>query len=75
MPQVRGDVIKARAARLRKAGEAAVARHLAGLDGTYSEVLTEGPRMGRTESFAEVRFDADQAEGALVAPMPNTSMK
>jgi threonylcarbamoyladenosine tRNA methylthiotransferase MtaB len=51
----RGD--QGRAARLRAAGEAAVARHLAGLEGQVRDVLTESPRMGRTECFAEVRFD------------------
>jgi threonylcarbamoyladenosine tRNA methylthiotransferase MtaB len=66
MPQVKGDVIRDRAAQLRAYGDAAVARHLSALDGTLSEVLTEGPRMGRTETFAEVTFDADQPEGALV---------
>jgi len=29
-------------------------------------VLTEGPRMGRTEQFAEVVFATDQREGAIV---------
>ncbi len=66
MPQVDGATIRARAARLREAGEAAVARHLAGLVGQVREVLTENPRMGRTECFAEVRFDADQPVGAVV---------
>jgi threonylcarbamoyladenosine tRNA methylthiotransferase MtaB len=66
MPQVDGAAIRERAARLRAAGEAAVARHLAGLAGRVSQVLTESPRMGRTECFAEVRFEADQAVGTVV---------
>jgi threonylcarbamoyladenosine tRNA methylthiotransferase MtaB len=66
MPQVDGAAIRARAARLRAAGEAAVARHLAGLSGLVREVLTESPRMGRTECFAEVRFAQDQPVGAVV---------
>jgi threonylcarbamoyladenosine tRNA methylthiotransferase MtaB len=66
MPQVDGATIRARAARLRAAGEAAVARHLAGLSGQVREVLTESPRMGRTECFSEVRFAADQQVGAIV---------
>ena len=66
MPQVPGAAIRARAARLRAAGEAAAARHLAGLGGQVREVLTESPRMGRTECFAEVRFDADQPVGRVV---------
>jgi threonylcarbamoyladenosine tRNA methylthiotransferase MtaB len=66
MPQVPGPVRKERAARLREAGEAALARHLAGEVGRSHRVLTEGPRMGRTEQFAEVAFGADQPEGAIV---------
>jgi threonylcarbamoyladenosine tRNA methylthiotransferase MtaB len=66
MPQVDGAAIRERAARLRAAGDAAVARHLAGLGGQVRDVLTESPRMGRTECFAEVRFDADQPVGAVV---------
>jgi threonylcarbamoyladenosine tRNA methylthiotransferase MtaB len=66
MPQVDGAAIRDRAARLRAAGEAAVARHLAGLAGQVREVLTESPRMGRTECFAEVRFDTDQPVGEVV---------
>jgi threonylcarbamoyladenosine tRNA methylthiotransferase MtaB len=63
---VEGGAIRERAARLRAAGEAAVARHLSGLVGRVCEVLTESPRMGRTETFAEVRFAADQPVGAIV---------
>ncbi len=66
MPQVPGAEIKARAARLRAAGEAAVARHLAAQQGRTHRVLMESPRMGRTEQFAEVLFDEDRPEGQIV---------
>jgi threonylcarbamoyladenosine tRNA methylthiotransferase MtaB len=66
MPQVPGAAIKARAARLREAGDAARSRHLDALAGTEQVLLTEGPRLGRTESFAEVTFDTDQPEGSLI---------
>ena len=66
MPQVAGAAIRDRAAQLRAAGAAAVARHLAGQVGQTHRVLTEGPRMGRTEQFAEVRFATDQPEGTIV---------
>ena len=66
MPRVPGDQIKARAARLRAAGEAALARHLASQEGATHRILTESPRMGRTEQFTEVNFTTDQPEGALV---------
>ncbi|WP_375175880.1 tRNA (N(6)-L-threonylcarbamoyladenosine(37)-C(2))-methylthiotransferase MtaB [Pseudooceanicola sp.] len=67
MPQVRGPQIKDRAARLRAAGESRVTAHLESQVGTRQAVLMEGPRMGRTEQFAEVRFDADQPEGQIIS--------
>jgi len=66
MPQVDGRAIKARAARLRAAGAARVTAHLAAQQGKRHAVLMESPRMGRTEQFAEVLFDSDRAEGAIV---------
>ncbi|KRS16801.1 tRNA (N(6)-L-threonylcarbamoyladenosine(37)-C(2))-methylthiotransferase MtaB [Roseovarius indicus] len=66
MPQVNGKDIKARAARLRTAGEARVAAHLEEQQGRAHRVLMENPRMGRTEQFTEVVFGADRAEGAIV---------
>ena len=66
MPQVNGNAIKARAARLREAGESAVARHLAAQVGRSHRVLMESSDMGRTEQFAEVIFDLPQQEGAIV---------
>ncbi|KGM50231.1 tRNA (N(6)-L-threonylcarbamoyladenosine(37)-C(2))-methylthiotransferase MtaB [Pseudooceanicola atlanticus] len=66
MPQVNGRAIKDRAARLRSAGEARVAAHLDAQLGHERVILTEGPRMGRTEQFAEVHFDRDQPEGQII---------
>ena len=66
MPQVDGRAIRDRAARLRAAGDAARARHLDAQTGRRHRVLTEAPRMGRTEQFAEVRFDADRPVGRVV---------
>ncbi|TDK44542.1 tRNA (N(6)-L-threonylcarbamoyladenosine(37)-C(2))-methylthiotransferase MtaB [Antarcticimicrobium luteum] len=64
--QVSGTVAKARAARLREAGDAQVARHLAAQIGTTHRVLMESPQMGRTEHFTEVDFAAPQPEGQIV---------
>ena len=64
--QVDGNVIKARAARLRGAGERQVARHLSAQVGKTHNVLMENAQMGRTEQFTEVTFDAPQTEGAIV---------
>jgi threonylcarbamoyladenosine tRNA methylthiotransferase MtaB len=66
MPQVKGPEIKERAARLRAAGDAALARHLQAQVGRSHRVLTEGPRLGRTEQFTEVAFAADQPEGTIL---------
>ncbi|MEI4484868.1 tRNA (N(6)-L-threonylcarbamoyladenosine(37)-C(2))-methylthiotransferase MtaB [Frigidibacter sp. MR17.14] len=66
MPQVKGPAIKDRAARLRAAGDTALQRHLAAQVGRSHRVLTEGPRLGRTEQFTEVAFDTDQPEGTIL---------
>lgn len=66
MPQVNGKTIKARAAQLRALGKTQVDRHLDAQVGKIHQVLVENPHMGRTEQFAEVRFDLPQAEGAIV---------
>ncbi|WP_353340386.1 tRNA (N(6)-L-threonylcarbamoyladenosine(37)-C(2))-methylthiotransferase MtaB [Pelagimonas sp. KU-00592-HH] len=64
--QVNGNVIKDRAARLRAAGDAQVAKHLAAQMGKTHHILMENPHMGRTEQFTEVHFDTPQTEGAIV---------
>jgi threonylcarbamoyladenosine tRNA methylthiotransferase MtaB len=66
MPQVPPAEVRARAERLRAAGEAALARHLAAEVGRVHAVLTEGPRMGRTEGFFEVALEADAPVGAIL---------
>ena len=52
MPQVRREIVKERAARLRAAGEAAYRRHLDSLAGTRQSMLVERDGIGRTEGFA-----------------------
>ncbi len=66
MPQLPGDVVRDRAARLRAAGQARLAAHLAAQHGRAHRVLMEAPRLGRTEQFTEVAFDRDHPEGAIV---------
>ncbi|MBU2992203.1 tRNA (N(6)-L-threonylcarbamoyladenosine(37)-C(2))-methylthiotransferase MtaB [Octadecabacter sp. 1_MG-2023] len=66
MPSVNGKDIKARAARLRAAGDKAVASHLSAQLGKTHHILMENPRMGRTEQFTEVTFGADQPESQIV---------
>ena len=59
MPQVPGTVRKERAARLRSAGDAALARFLESRVGRDAEVLIEKPGFGRTEHFAPVAMDGE----------------
>jgi threonylcarbamoyladenosine tRNA methylthiotransferase MtaB len=66
MPQLKGPDIRDRAARLRAAGDVALARHLASQQGATHRILTETPRMGRTEQFTEVAFASDQPEGVIL---------
>lgn len=66
MPQVKGPLIRERAARLRQLGESQLQQHLTAQVGQTHRILTEGPRMGRTEQFTEVNFASDQPEGRIV---------
>ena len=67
MPAVNGTLIKERAAQLRAAGDAQVARHLAAQQGRAHQVLMESPTMGRTEQFTETHFATPQTEGAIIS--------
>ncbi len=66
MPQVARDVAKARAARLRAAGEAALERHLAGQVGHVRRLLMERGGKGRAEDFTAVRVEPASPPGSLV---------
>ena len=67
MPQVAKAERRTRAARLRQAGDRALARFLASRIGQPAEVLVERPGLGRSEQFAPVRLDPARAPGALVS--------
>jgi threonylcarbamoyladenosine tRNA methylthiotransferase MtaB len=66
MPQVAREVVKERARRLRRKGEAALAMHLRGELGAKRRVLTETDALGRTEGFTLVRFERPVAPGAIL---------
>ena len=66
MPQVQAENIKKRAAKLRRAGKKQVNNHLADQLGKTHNILMEGPLLGRTEQFTEVRFKSPQKEGTIV---------
>jgi threonylcarbamoyladenosine tRNA methylthiotransferase MtaB len=66
MPQVAREAVKARAQRLRQAGEAALTRHLAAQVGARRHVLVETRDLGRTEHFTQVRLPAPVEPGVIV---------
>jgi threonylcarbamoyladenosine tRNA methylthiotransferase MtaB len=66
MPAVDGRLIKERAAILRQKGNEKVQTHLRDQVGKVHAVLMENPKMGRTEQFTEVCFDASQQESEIV---------
>ncbi|MCQ8783678.1 tRNA (N(6)-L-threonylcarbamoyladenosine(37)-C(2))-methylthiotransferase MtaB [Mangrovibrevibacter kandeliae] len=57
MPQLPKALVKARAARLRAAGDTAFRAHLARLVGTRQRVLVEREGLGRTEDFTLTEID------------------
>ena len=67
MPQVAGDVVAERAARLRERAARAHGRHLAQRIGRPLSVLTERGNTGRAEDFTLVRFGRDVAAGEILA--------
>jgi threonylcarbamoyladenosine tRNA methylthiotransferase MtaB len=66
MPQLRREVAKERARRLRAKGEAALRRHLDREIGARRSVLVEQETLGRTEHFTPVRLAAPGAPGHLL---------
>jgi threonylcarbamoyladenosine tRNA methylthiotransferase MtaB len=67
MPQLSRTIVRERAARLRAAGSAALARALAARIGTTASVLVEHPGFGHSEHYAPVRFTGTVATGRVVA--------
>ena len=67
MPQIPAAARKARAASLRAAGDAALARFLKSCVDGVETVLVEAPGRARTERYAPVRLSGDAAPGSLVA--------
>ena len=65
MPAVKGEVVKARAARLRAAGDAALARHLERQIGRALKGLVERPGVARAEDFTEIAFTGEAVVGGV----------
>jgi threonylcarbamoyladenosine tRNA methylthiotransferase MtaB len=66
MPQLGRDVAKARGARLRAKGEAALKARFEAILGQIRTVLVEKPGFGHSECFAPVAFDGPAAPGSIV---------
>ncbi|MCZ8269885.1 MAG: tRNA (N(6)-L-threonylcarbamoyladenosine(37)-C(2))-methylthiotransferase MtaB [Beijerinckiaceae bacterium] len=65
MPQVAGPIIKERAARLRKAGELALLRHLARHAGRTARILVERENVARLDDFTPIRLASPASPGTL----------
>lgn len=66
MPAVPRVEVKARAARLRSAGDAALARHLQSLVGRRVTGLVEKGGVARGEDFTEIAFEGHGAVGSII---------
>jgi threonylcarbamoyladenosine tRNA methylthiotransferase MtaB len=66
MPPVPGTTVKARAQRLRRAGEAGLSRHLGGRVGERVRALVERPGLARAEDFTQVSFAGEAPIGRLI---------
>lgn len=66
MPPVEGSIVAARAKRLRLAGDAVLARHLAAQVGRKLTLLTERGGVARSEDFTKVRV-GDVPAGLMLA--------
>jgi len=65
MPQLRREVVKDRARRLREAGEAALHRHLERRVGRTVEALVEKEGVARAPDFTELAFEGSAAVGEI----------
>ena len=66
MPQVDKALVKTRAAALRAAGHAALARQLATYVGTTADVLVEQDQQGHSAHYAQVRLKDAAPHGELI---------
>ena len=74
MPQVNGADIKARAKRLRQAGEARLAEFVAAQVGSTTDVLFETPVRGRTPQYLNVGIAAGGVVAGSIVPVRLTGL-
>ena len=67
MPALPRALVKARAERLRAAGDRALARHLDARIGAVTSALIERPGRARAEDFTEIAFEGPGAPGRIIA--------
>ncbi|MDX3806891.1 tRNA (N(6)-L-threonylcarbamoyladenosine(37)-C(2))-methylthiotransferase MtaB [Bosea thiooxidans] len=73
MPQLPGDIVTERAARLRAAAATAQQRHLDERMGRRLTVLTERGNTGRAEDFTLIRFASEVEAGRIVSATGHAS--
>lgn len=73
MPQLPGDIVTERAARLRAAAATAQQRHLDERMGRRLTVLTERGNTGRAEDFTLIRFAGEVEAGRIVSATGHAS--
>ena len=66
MPQLPGNIVKERAARLRAAGAEAFATHLMSLTGQDVDLLVEQDLIARSPTYAPVKLNASRPSGSLL---------
>jgi len=66
MPQVQNNIIKTRAAELRKLGTENLNHFLEGNIGKYHKILVEKSGFGRTEQYCEVNFTGNYNQGKII---------
>jgi len=66
MPNVPGDVRKARAQMLRNAGDEGLKRFMESRTGTTAQVLVEKGRQGLSQHYAPVRLNFDSPPGVII---------
>jgi threonylcarbamoyladenosine tRNA methylthiotransferase MtaB len=66
MPQLDRATVKARAQRLREAGDRALGRHLERQVGRTVSGLVERPGLARAEDFTEVAFEGEAEVGSII---------
>ena len=66
MPQLQGQIVKQRAARLREAGSKSVASHLQSLTGKDLDLLVEQGLLARSPTYAPVKLSATRQSGEIL---------